>query len=812
VIHILWLTTVNGVYVLDGKTLTHYSPNSGISDNEVWSINQDNDNNIWIGTEKGIDLMKTKGDSLPISPIFKSFKEIDGLKTQDNIANSSFLNENQLWWGMGKNVLQLDLDKFYNSIDTTPPNIFLNSIKLNDQFFDFSKTNQTKLSEGSIKYESSNKFQNYPNELVVDYKTNHFTFNFAALEWSAPHDVRYRYLLEGLEKEWSAPKKENKIDYRGLTHGKYTFNVQAKGKWSDWGAPLSYSFRIRPPWWFTWWAYVIYGLLFSALVYGIFQFLRRRLHLRNQLELEQKEAQRLKELDSFKSRLYTNLTHEFRTPLTVILGMTQQIRNEPKQFLDTGTQLIERNGKNLLRLINQLLDLSKLEDKSFQLNLQQSDIVAYLRYLTESFQTYTNSENLSLQFLSTLEQLQMDYDPEQLQQIMTNLISNAVKYTPSGGAIKVKLKRIEQQLQLEIHDTGIGIAAADLSHIFDRFYQVDDSATRKEEGTGIGLAHTRELVQLMGGEIHVKSELGKGSVFIINLPIVVSDELKRMNHAAPQKLASMDTIPLYSLDKERTDSSLSSHHSSLQPQLLIIEDNPDVVTYLKACLTKLYQIDVAYNGKVGIEKAVEAIPDLIISDVMMPEKDGYEVCDVLKNDERTSHIPIILLTAKADADSKIVGLRRGADAYLTKPFDKEELLVRLEMMVEKQQKIAAYFSQDTNTVADIVEEDVQIEHEFIQKVRSIVERHYTDDRFGLPQLCQKVGMSRSQLYRKMKALINIAPSDFIRTYRLQQAKRLLETTDLNVSEVVWEVGFTNLPHFSKIFQEEFGVSPSATSK
>ncbi|MEN0046377.1 MAG: response regulator [Bacteroidota bacterium] len=274
----------------------------------------------------------------------------------------------------------------------------------------------------------------------------------------------------------------------------------------------------------------------------------------------------------------------------------------------------------------------------------------------------------------------------------------------------------------------------------------------------------------------------------------------------------MDTIPLYSLDKERTDSSLSSHHSSLQPQLLIIEDNPDVVTYLKACLTKLYQIDVAYNGKVGIEKAVEAIPDLIISDVMMPEKDGYEVCDVLKNDERTSHIPIILLTAKADADSKIVGLRRGADAYLTKPFDKEELLVRLEMMVEKQQKIAAYFSQDTNTVADIVEEDVQIEHEFIQKVRSIVERHYTDDRFGLPQLCQKVGMSRSQLYRKMKALINIAPSDFIRTYRLQQAKRLLETTDLNVSEVVWEVGFTNLPHFSKIFQEEFGVSPSATSK
>ncbi len=801
--HRLWLASPDGVYLFDEETFTHYTTKNGLSNNEVWSINQDIKNNIWIGTEKGLNFAELN-ENAPIK--FKTFKEVDGLKTQDNIHNSSYRRGNELWWGMGKNLLQLDLNKFYTNIDSTPPTVHLNNIRLNDLFFDFSQSKKVQLSNGKIEYSSRPRFQNYPNDLVISHKINHLSFDFSGLEWSAPHDIVYRYLLEGLEEDWSPPTKESRIDYRSLPYGAYTFKVQAKGRWSDWSEVLPYSFTIRPPWWHTWWAYLLYGGLFCTLIYGISNVLQRRLVLRNQLKQEQDEAQRLKELDSFKSRLYTNLTHEFRTPLTVILGMTQHIKSNPKQFLDTGTKLIERNGKSLLRLINQLLDLSKLENNAFQLQLQQADIVAYLRYLTESFQTYTNSHNLSLQFYCPLEELQMDYDPEQVQQIMTNLLSNAVKYTRSGGAIKVNVAQNGQQLYLKIEDTGIGIAAADLPYVFDRFYQVDNSATRKEEGTGIGLAHTRELVRLMGGKIKVESEIEKGTVFSILLPVTTKAVVK-----TPELLATdlADVFP-------KPEGNNTTNTAQL-PQLLIIEDNPDVVTYLEACLVAQYHIDIAFNGKIGIEKALENSPDLIISDVMMPEKDGYEVCNTLKQDERTSHIPIILLTAKADTASKIIGLKRGADAYLAKPFDKEELLTRLEQLLERQQRITNYLSRKMNeeslphSLESAVQEAIAVEDEFIKKVRKIVAENYTNEDFALPQLCQKIGMSRSQIFRKMKVLINQSPSDFIRTYRLKEAKKLLETGDFTVSEVAWKVGYKYLPHFSNSYQELFGESPSTTN-
>jgi signal transduction histidine kinase/DNA-binding response OmpR family regulator len=530
---------------------------------------------------------------------------------------------------------------------------------------------------------------------------------------------------------------------------------------------------------------------------------QKRLELSRKLYQEQTEAQRLKELDTFKSRLYTNITHEFRTPLTVILGMVNQMREAPKKYFEEGTLLIERNGKNLLRLINQLLDLSKLESNSLQLNWEQDDIISYLRYMTESFQTYANGQNVSLQFFSTVDYLEMDFDAEQIKQVMTNLISNAVKFTPSGGAIKVKASQSNDQLEIVVEDTGVGIAAADIVHVFDRFYQADTSATRKGEGTGIGLAHAQELVQLMKGNIDVESRVGIGSVFRVTLPI--------SNQAAKAKVSKEQIDSLVNVPHTLGESEGIGGQNGKRPQLLIMEDNADVVTYLKSCLSDYYQMDIAYNGKIGIEKAITNIPDIIISDVMMPEKDGYEVCEILKNDERTSHIPIILLTAKADQSSKIVGLSRGADAYLSKPFDKKELLIRLNKMAEKQRKLAAYFKRENQVLAGVetqLEEAIQVEHKFIQKVRNIVAEHYTNDRFGLPQLCQKIGMSRSQLYRKMKALIDVSPSEFIRTYRLEQAKLLLETTDLNVSEVAWETGFTNLSHFTKAFQEMFGELPS----
>jgi DNA-binding response OmpR family regulator/nitrogen-specific signal transduction histidine kinase len=546
--------------------------------------------------------------------------------------------------------------------------------------------------------------------------------------------------------------------------------------------------------------------------------------LRHQLKLEHEEANRLKDLDTFKSQLFTNLTHEFRTPLTVILGMAKQLgvgSEKPavgsidKEKLVNGLKLIENNGKNLLHLINQLLDLSKLENKSFKLHLKQGDIVPYLRYVTEAFQSYANGKNLSLRFFTTIESLLMDFDPEQIKQVMTNLISNALKFTPSGGDIAVKLVKSQEKLGIVVTDTGIGISTKDLPHIFDRFYQADNS-TNRAGGTGIGLAHTQELVKIMGGSIAVESEIGRGTRINVELPItnkeaVSNDHADVLSSLTPGAIAGITMQPitddaLFFADEESLNSSL--------PQLLIIEDNPDVVVYLKSCLESAYQIVVAYNGKIGIEKAFEYIPDFIISDVMMPEKDGYEVCDALKNDERTSHIPIILLTAKADAASRIAGLRRGADAYLAKPFDVEELLVQIKVLLDNRRRMASYFSktlqigQNIPSADSSITEDLQIEDAFVKKVKDLIEANYTDENFALPELCLLIGMSRSQLFRKMKAVTDTSPSDLIRSFRLNKAKALLESGDVTVAEVTYQVGFKDPSYFSKIFQEEFGILPS----
>ncbi|MEM1319793.1 MAG: tetratricopeptide repeat protein [Bacteroidota bacterium] len=557
------------------------------------------------------------------------------------------------------------------------------------------------------------------------------------------------------------------------------------------------------------------GLL-ALLLLSAFLFYRRRKALQARLEQEQQEAQRLKELDQLKTKLYTNLTHEFRTPLTVMLGMTEKIRTAPQKFLAEGTLIIERNGNNLLRIINQLLDLSKLENHSLKLHLQQNDIIPYLNYITESFHSYANGKNLSLRFFSNVEHLVMDYDPEQIKQVMTNLIANAIKFTPSGGEVKVRVLKKEGRLQIDVQDDGIGIPKEALPQIFARFYQVDDSATRAYEGTGIGLTHVKELVNLMGGQISVESILEKGgaeeksgSTFSVVLPIQNNASLTETSLLPDvAKAIPQEAVPLL-IETAPTNGEL--------PRVLIIEDNPDVVVYLKSCLEKDYQLEVAYNGDIGIEKAINSVPDLIISDVMMPGKDGFEVCNVLKTDERTSHIPIVLLTAKADLSSKLEGLERGADAYLAKPFQEQELAIRLQNLLEGRQKMQDYFSAHylqatphptTNPSTESPNEDTQIEDAFIQKVNAILQDNIEDENFGLVELRRAVGMTRSPFFRKMKALTNTTPSDYIRAYRMRQARYLLEHTDHNVAEVAYAVGFKNPSYFTKVFQKEYGIAPS----
>jgi CheY-like chemotaxis protein len=502
--------------------------------------------------------------------------------------------------------------------------------------------------------------------------------------------------------------------------------------------------------------------------------------------------------------------------------MVSQIREDPKKWYNEGMNMIARNGRQLLQLVNQMLDLSKLDKGKLKLHLQQGEIVGFLNYLVQSFESFAASKNISLHFLKEVNELEMDFDPDQLTKIMSNLLSNAIKYTPEGGQVYVTVRKTgavaDETLELRIKDTGSGIPAADIPHIFDRFYQVDDSSTRKGEGTGIGLALVKELVTLMGGEIKVDSQFGEGTDFTILLPVTrsapkVKGEIRKKDPTAygemtASAVSSGTTRNSHemSITKVSQKSSSGALIAGDLPTILLIEDNRDVLTYLASCLEANYQLEFAINGNEGIEQALEMVPDIIISDIMMPEADGYEVCATLKDDIRTSHIPIILLTAKADQQAKLEGLKTGADAYLTKPFDKEELEIRIASLLALRRKLQAHYGN--LNVADVTDKTLTKEEQFLFDLRQTLISNLSDEGFGIAQLCRKIGMSRSQLHNKLKALTGLSASIFIRTIRLEKAKVLLQDSDLNISEIAYEVGFRTPAYFTQIFTEEVGLSPS----
>ncbi len=532
------------------------------------------------------------------------------------------------------------------------------------------------------------------------------------------------------------------------------------------------------------------------------------------LHQEKRKALTFKSLDEFKSKFYTNITHEFRTPLTVILGMAEQLEMAKPQTVGSQkdkVELIRRNGEQLLRLINQLLDLSKAQSGKLALNLHQADAAGYLRYLVDSFHTFATSRDIRIRFLSEIDHLNMDFDAEKLLDIISNLLSNAIKFTHPGGEITVKVGRTPDHfLSIKIKDDGAGIPEDALPHIFDRFFTAKDTGN-PAGGSGIGLALTKELVELMLGHISVESKVGVGTCFTILLPITNQTALE----AAPDPPFRLEepTVaqayipvqhPLFRASAEEED----------RPICLVIDDSADIVQYLQMLLEPEYILAVAYDGKRGIEKALELLPDIIISDVMMPEKDGLEVCDFLKNDERTSHIPIILLTAKATVADRIEGLRRGADAYLQKPFNQEELFLQLKKSVELRRRLMSYFSKMPSLTSSepAPEIDIEIEDAFLKKAQAAVEKHFADDDFDIHRLCRALTMSRAQLHRKLTALTGMSATHFIRSIRLQRAKELLQTTNLTVSEIAYEVGFRDPNYFSRTFTEEFGISPSETRK
>lgn len=525
------------------------------------------------------------------------------------------------------------------------------------------------------------------------------------------------------------------------------------------------------------------------------------------LKKMEEEARQLVELEAAKSRLYTNITHEFRTPLTVISGMADQIAQDPKKWLDEGVEMIHRNSTRLLQLVNQMLGLSKLESGEMPSNLQQSDMLVFLKYILRGIHSQAESKGIEIHFSAEVEELIMDFDKEKIQQIMVNLLSNAIKFTPVGGSVFVDIKtRYEEEqewMQIIVKDTGIGISAENLPHIFNRFYQVDDTNTRTGDGSGIGLALVYELVQWMKGEIIVKSEPGTGTEFTILLPVTHEAAMEDFEEQIEERISKHEVN--FEELKEASE-------GMDKPRILLIEDNQDVVTYIVSCLFQQYEIEVATDGLQGIEKALNDIPDLIISDVMMPEKDGFEVCNTLKKDLKTSHIPIILLTARADIESRLEGLEQGADAYLAKPFHKKELSLRISKLLESRESLRQYYlSQLSKTDTEALVQNLSVyqraENEFLEKLGAIVEENLENPDFNVEAFCKETAMSHSQLHRKLMALTAISPNRFIRKIRLKKACDLLKNSSLNISEIAYNTGFNDPAYFSRLFKQEFDTTP-----
>ncbi len=513
-------------------------------------------------------------------------------------------------------------------------------------------------------------------------------------------------------------------------------------------------------------------------------------------------ADQLQELDLLKSKLFANITHELRTPLTLIKGNAEEIDDEHEGEIAERAKSIVRNSDKILSLVNQMLKLSFVEEEGMPVHYVQSDLVAFVRSIVDSFMDYANSRKLELHLEFQFPELMMDIDPQKLEESVSNLLSNAIKYTPEGGEISVSLRLPERSrmpgrlVEISVRDTGIGIPASQLDKIFIRFYRGEDQRFPYREGTGIGLTLAQEYLKMMNGSIRVKSTPGEGSEFVITLPVtqnapVENEVIVRGNFSRSQK---QGFTPFRTAD-----------HVSGLLRILVIEDNEELTEYLMALLRGAYQVLTADDGISGVEQAVIHVPDIILSDVMMPGKDGYQVCKELKNDPRTNHIPVVLLTARADADSRINGLECGADVYLTKPFDKKELMVCLHQVYIQREKLKLKYQ--AKLYETIPEERTGTEDiRFLNKVLSILEKNYNNENYRIKDLCMYLDISRVQLHRKLTALTGQPTSNFIRSFRLHKASKLLIETNRSISEIAYEVGFSDPNYFSRVFVQEYGIT------
>jgi len=791
-----WIGTYHsGFHLYDrdkGTSVYNITGRDGLANDLVYSALEDDAGNFWIGTGNGLSKFNPETRSI------KNYFTSDDFEGNHYWRNSAFkTSTGELLFGTYDGFIMFHPDSIKD--DPVPPQVVISNVSL------FNRPGEKLIGDGFI---------SELDEVELSYDQNDLRFDYVGLHFSESEKNQYKYMLENFDDDWVDAGTQRNATYTNLDAGEYIFRVTASnsdGVWNKEGASIK--IIIPPPFWATWWAYSLYVLFGLGLLYSVRRYELNRTLLKSQHKLDEVRLQEREETDKMKSRFFANISHEFRTPLTLMLGPAKDVIEKTKEpHTKKNVGIIKRNAGRLYGLVNQLLDLSKLEAGKMTLETREQNIIPLLKGLVLSFTSMAERKKITLRFNTIEENLNVYIDKEKVEKIIINLLSNAFKFTPEGGCIDFTVEKMIKEAEIRITDNGIGIPKDRIDKIFDRFFQVDGSQTRESEGTGIGLALTKELVELHKGKIKVESKEGEGTTLTVQIPLgkehlrpeeICEAEKEGQEEKQNELNFTEDIIPEPESRKEKTDIDLLIDTD--KPLLLITEDNSDVRKYIIGHLEDDYRIQEAVDGEDGLEQALNHIPDLIISDVMMPKMDGFKLCNKLKTDEKTSHIPIIMLTAKATSEDKIEGYETGADDYIMKPFDATELKARIKNLIEIRKKLQEKFSSEDFAIP---KELSSIDERFLNKVLKVINEHISEEDFSIELLSKESAMSKEQIYKKLKALTGKSPSLFLRSIRLVRAKKMIKENKSTISEISYLVGFSSPAYFTKCFKEEFGNSPS----
>lgn len=807
----IWISTQGEglfMYVSQTKGSVHFSDSSGLASNYIGSLVRDQSGNIWIGHSKGISKLNIKTKEI------ENFSSGDGIQSREFSERGAVCLPNGLIAFAGFGGLNLFNPLNVTKNDKCPPVIFTRLLIFNEVITP---------SEDPHKYSPLTENITLADQIELKYEQSVFTIEFMGIDYNANQKIQYAYFLEGSDKKWNQLGNQNSVTFRNLQPGDYLFKVKASSPdavWSDTNI-ASISIVVRPPIWASGWAYFVYFILMTVILYFAWLFITIRIREANRLKIERAKREKEEELHQEKLQFFTNISHEFRTPLTLIIGPLEKMQfDEMNEEKKSHFQLMLRNAHRLLTMVNQLLDFRKTEKGQMKLKVQNSDIIHCIKEIIFTFEDLKKQTNIQLEFLHEDETMLAWFDAEFLNKSLINILSNAFKFTSNGGSISVSTMVSKdtlgnKQLVISIVDNGKGIQQKDIHSIFDRFYQ-GKMHSNMQQGSGIGLNLVKNLIELHHGTIEVESTPNVQTTFKITLPIEESaylkDEFMDKTEISPNQEVSDMAIEV---DRQTDENpSLVDAKNETKKRILVVEDNADIRNYISSILGFKYNVEEAENGAIGLEMVALHEFDLIISDLMMPEMDGLDMCKRLKSSIETSHIPIILLTAKSDIENRIEGLSLGADSYITKPFHPEHLATRVTKLIELREMLKDRFSRKISLV-EMHKPEIKSDSPdelFLQKTISVILNKMSETEFNGDRLASELSISRMGLHRKIKALTGQSTGELIRNIRLKKACELLSIAGKNISEVCYDVGFNSPSYFTTCFTEVYKITPSEYSR